>query len=78
MLSLAGILAAVGALVAQAPAFVALGIDIVDAFGKAKALIAGDTASTPEERAAAMTEIEALEAQRDARLEELRLQAPNS
>lgn len=72
------VLAALSALVTNAPAFIALGADVVDLFDKGKALISSDTASTPAERAAALSEIEGLEAQRDARLEELRVQAPNS
>lgn len=78
MLSITTIVSALGVLVANAPAFMALGVDIVDVFQKGKAMVASDTASTPTERAAAMMEIEALEDQRDAALEALRRAAPNS
>ena len=57
---------------------VGIGVDIVDAFNKGKALITSDTASSPTERETALAEIADLEVQRDAALEELRRQAPNS
>ena len=60
------------------PAFTALGIDLVEVFDRSKAIVTGDTTSTPAEREAALAEIVSMEAQRDARLEELRLLAPNS
>lgn len=78
MFTIASIVSALGYVVANYQTFVDLGVDVVDVFSKGKALVTSDTASTPEERAAAMVEIEGLEAQRDARLEELRVQAPNS
>lgn len=72
------VLAALTAVTTNLPAFMALGADVVGMFDKGKALIASDTASTPDVQAAALAEIATLEAQRDARLEELRQQAPNS
>lgn len=78
MFTLATILAALTAVTTNAPAFIGLGVDIVALFEKGKALITSDTASTAAERAVALAEIETLEAQRDARLEELRQQAPAS
>ena len=78
MLAIGSIVEALQALVTYGPALAAMGADVVDLFDKGKALVSSDTASTPEERAAAMAEIAGLEAQRDARLEELRTQAPNS
>jgi|JI9StandDraft_2_1071091.scaffolds.fasta_scaffold1704231_1 hypothetical protein len=78
MFTIGTIVSTLGTLALNAPSFIALGVDLVDAFNKGKALIESDTASTPEERAAAMAEISALESQRDSALEALRLQAPNS
>jgi hypothetical protein len=78
MFTLGSIVSALGALVAQAPSFIALGVDLVDAFDKGKALISSNTASTPAERAAALAEVADLEVQRDVALEELRKAAPNS
>lgn len=72
MFTLATIVSSLGMLATNAPAFVALGVDLVDAFDKGKTLIASHTASTPEERVAAWNKISDLELQRDARLEELR------
>lgn len=78
MLTLSSIVSALGLLVTHAPSFLALGIDFADVFSKGKALVTSHTASTPAEREAALAEIADLEAQRDARLEELRVQAPDS
>lgn len=78
MFTLASVVSALGYAVANYQTFAALGADFVDMFDKGKAIVTSHTASTPEERAAALAEIAGLEAQRDARLEELRQQAPNS
>lgn len=77
-MTLAAILAALAAAVTHADAFMALGVSFVDLFDKSKALVTSHTASTPDERAAAMLVIEDLEAKRDARLDELGRLAPNS
>ena len=78
MFTVGTIVSALGTLAVNAPSFIALGVDLVDAFEKGKVLITSDTTSTPEERAAALAEIASMEGQRDAALEALRLQAPNS
>jgi hypothetical protein len=78
MFTVGTIVSTLGTLVLNAPSFIALGVDLVDAFDKGKALISSDTASTAEERAAALAEIASMEVQRDEALEALRLQAPNS
>ncbi len=74
---IATIVSALGYVVANYQTFIDLGADVVDMFDKGKALVTSDEASTPEERDAALAEIADLEARRDARLEELRQQAPN-
>ena len=60
------------------PAFEALGLDLVEVFDRSKAIVTGDTTSTPAEREAALSEIASMEVQRDARLAELGRIAPNS
>lgn len=78
MITLASVISLITTLVANADTFVALGGDFEDMFSKGDALINSDTASTPEERAAANATMADLRRQRDARLEELRQQAPKS
>jgi hypothetical protein len=78
MLTIGSIVSGLGYVVANLETFKALGADIVGMFTAGKALIASDTASTAEERASALSEIEALEAQRDTRLEALKRLAPDS
>lgn len=78
MFTLSTIVSALGLLAANASTFTALGADVVGLFEKGKSLVGSDTASTPEERAAALAEIADLESQRDAALEALRQQVPNS
>ena len=78
MIAVSSILAILSAVATNAPAFVALGGDILDMFDKGKALVSSDTASTPEERAEALSTIEGLQAQFTARLSELEQTAPHS
>lgn len=78
MFTLATIVSALGMLATNAPSFIALGVDVVDAFDKGKALISSDTASTPEERATALAAVAASETTRDAALAALKLAAPDS
>lgn len=78
MFTLSSIVSTLALIAANMPAFIALGADVIGLFEKGKELISSDTASTPEERASALSEIADLESQRDAALEALRQQAPNS
>lgn len=78
MITLTSIMALLTTAIANAPAFEALGGDIADMISKGKALVSSDTASTPEERATALAEIDDLESQFAAGLAVLQQQAPNS
>jgi hypothetical protein len=78
LISIATIVAGITAVATNIPAFVALGVDVADVIDKGKALVSSDTASTPEERAAALAEIEGLQGQLAAGLAVLEQQAPNS
>jgi hypothetical protein len=75
---IAAVLSILTMAVTNAPAFLALGVDVADMFTKGTALVSSDVASTPEERAAALATIEGLQAQFDARMVELKQTAPNS
>lgn len=55
-----------------------LGVNVVDMFTKGRNLVSNDTTTTPEERAAAQAKIDGLEAQINARVDELVRLAPNS
>lgn len=55
-----------------------LGVNVVDMFTKGRNLVSNDTTTTPEERTAAQAQIDALEAQINARVDELGRIAPNS
>lgn len=72
------VLSGLNLIMTNLPAFQALGLDLAEVFDRSKAIVTGDTTSTPAEREAALAEIATMESQRDARLEELRVLAPDS
>lgn len=78
MITIASIMSILGTVATNIPAFVALGADVEDMFAKGTALVTSDTASTADERAAVLVEIEDLQSQFAAGLATLAQQAPDS
>jgi hypothetical protein len=72
------ILAALSFAVTNKDTLEQLGANVVDMFDKARNLVSNDTTSTAAERVTALTKIDAMEVQVDARVEELGRIAPNS
>lgn len=78
MFTIGSVVSVLGMVASNIPAFIALGSDVIDMFDRGEALVSSDTTLTGDERKALLDSIADLRNQIDARIAELKLQAPDS